>query len=626
MTETTRRNRLAELTYSIALIGLPVVAVVGVIVPVALGEPNLGILGLYLAIPMILAPVVARALRRRDGSGSLPFRQAIDWRLPSIGIHLVVALLAAMLVVFDVRPTAFFVGLGVLYGLVFALIVSSESEPVHIAVSLYHCSLALLVSIFSVTLHYDYFIGRTDLPAHVAMMVSVYETGNMPDRWAVYDPFPLWHTYTASAYALFEGALSPHTTMVLVSGLVFGGGVLMLYVLARRLHPDPTVALLAALVLVAVPDYVFYGMYSISRSVASVLFVVLLFTLVAGTDVRMRLLTITFVVAIVVYHTVSIPFVVVLLAVLLVAERLYAARGPIVSSERWSRPRVVDGSILLIAGAITSIYWLYGADLLAVTVINRLVSTVAGTGPADGPPGGIELFPWREVANYLPHSFLLFFVLAGFFFWFERSHARGARFGPVAVATVAMVPLLVPGPTLLLDSLAGINVTRFAHYGFPFLALTGGFGLFELVRRTGVRGFIAVLLLVSSFSMVALSNDFVASDNPLVEREFYTYYLTDAERAEFERLEAVHTDELGSDHITCRYYEDILETDCTRIGVDDDTVVHDDLDGVLIREGELEQRPLQLEGSQYVYAEDVPWDELGERNRVHDSGTVTYYR
>ena len=66
--------------------------------------------------------------------------------------------------------------------------------------------------------------------------------------------------------------------------------------------------------------------------------------------------------------------------------------------------------------------------------------------------------------------------------------------------------------------------------------------------------------------------------------------------------------------------------DCTRIGVDDDTVEHDELDGVLIREGELEGRPLQLEGSQYVYAEDLPWDELDERNRVHDSGTVTYYR
>lgn len=623
---TEHRNRLFELTYVLALVGLPIVAVVGIAVPLLLGQPNFSILGIYLAVPMILAPIVARSLRGRGTRTVEDQLSALDWRIPSILIHLLVAGLAAVLVVYAVRPTGFFVGLATVYGLVFLVIVSTDGSPAGSAVSLYHCVLALLTSIFSVTLHYDYFIGRTDLPAHVTMMVSIYETGTMPDRWAVYDPFPLWHTYSASSYALFGETISPHTTMVLLSGLFFGAGVVMLYTLARRIYPNETVALLGALVLIAIPDYVFYGMYAISRSIVSVLFIALLFTLLARSSARMRLLSVVFVASIVLYHTVSIPFVLVILVVLFTAERVYVARRPILEGGRWARSHVVNGSILLVAGAITSIYWLYGADLIAFMVIDRLVGIVAGTGPADTAPGGVFLLPWQELANYLPHAFLLFFVLTGFLLWFERPRDGFSRLTSVAVATVLLIPLLVPGPTLLLDSLAGINVTRFAHYGYMFLALTGGYGVYELVRRGGLGMLIVVLLVVSCFSFVALSNDFVASDNPVVEREFYTYYLTDEERAAFERLDEVHRDELGSDHITCRYYEDVVGSDCERVPVENDTVEHEHLDGLLLRQGELEERPLQFGESRYVYDDELPWDELDERNRVHDSDAVTYYR
>ncbi|WP_207589602.1 hypothetical protein [Halomontanus rarus] len=627
MNITWSRTRLFSLTYTVAVYALSVLAIVGVVVPLLIGMPNFSILGIYLAVPMLLAPFVARSFRTgTDGRNGVELLRQLDWRIPSVLIHVLVGVLLYLTAAFAVRPTAFYVVFAGVYGLLFLLVFSSRTDAASSVISLYHCILALLVSIFSVTLNYDYFIGRTDLPAHVGMMISVYETGTMPEAWELYDPFPLWHTYTASAYALLGESIDPHTTMVLLSGLIFGAGVIMMYVLTRGVYPNETVALLSSLVLIAIPDYLFYGMYSISRSITSVLFIVLLFTLVSRSSTRMRLLSIVFIADIVFYHTVSIPFVLILLGVLYVAERGYGVHRNVVERAFGARTYVVEGPVVLIAGAVTSIYWLYRAESLASVIVNRTVGIFVGTGATDTAPGGVLQFPWREVANYVPYTFLLFFVLVGFLFWFERTRETSALLTSFSVATVLMIPLLVPGPTLLIDSLAGVNVARFAHYGFMFLALTGGYGLYMLVRKGGVKTVIILLLLVSCFSLVSVSNDFVASDNPLVEREFYTYYLTEQERHSFEQLDAVHRDALGSDHITCRYYEEILQSECERLIVEDESVTHEIADGVLVRTGELEQRPLQLADSTYVYDDELPWGELSDRNLVHDSNEVVYYR
>lgn len=631
MTFAVSREQLFALTYALTIYGLPVLAVVGILTPLLLGLSNFSILGIYLAVPMLLAPVVARSFRpstekKTKTTFDPDSLHRLDWRIPSILVHVLVAILISMTAAYAVRPTAFYFVFAAVYGLLFLLILSSGPGAARSGIALYHCILALLVSIFSVTLNYDYFIGRTDLPAHVGMMLSIYETGTMPETWELYESFPLWHTYTASSYALLGESIDPHTTMVLLSGLVFGAGVVMMYVLARRVYPNETVALLSCLVLIAIPEYVFYGMYSISRSITSVLFIILLFTLVSRASVRMRLLSAFFVAAIVFYHTVSIPFVLVLLGILFVVERGYTVNQRSLDRGIGAEKYVVEGSVLLIAGAITGIYWLYSAESLATLVIDYTVGIFVGTGPTEGAPGGVLQFPWRELANYLPYAFALFFVLVGFLFWFERTRDKAPLLTSFSVATVLMIPLLFPGPTLLVESLAGVNFTRFAHYGFVFLALTAGYGLYELVKRGGFKTFLVVLLLISCFSFVAVSNDFVASDNPLVEREFYTYYHTEQERESFEQLDAVHRDGLGSDHVTCRYYEEVLQSECERLPIEDGSVDHGVADGVLIREGELEQRPLQLAESEYVYEDELPWDEFSERNRVYDSNSVVYYR
>lgn len=610
-----RRDALGGLIYKLSLVAFPAAAIVGVLGTLLIGFSNLAILGLYLAAPLLLASaVVWRSPVHSPASNNVDFYdidlQEIDWRLLSITFHFVVCLLVVLVVSTDVRPIAFYGGVALLYTLTFLFAVSARG-PVERTLCLYHATVAVMLVIFSVTLNYELFVGRTDLTAHISFTLAIIETGRFPVGVPTYEPFLLWHVLTAGAYDVTGGWLRPSTTMFVLGGLLYGVGVPAMYGFARRLYPNVRVATLSAVMMICFPLYIFYGMYSIPRSTTSILFLILLLSLVIRPTASTRILTLLLVTGIVVYHPVSIPFVLIILTMLFVVERILDARDPI-----------VDKFTLISAVTVTTIYWLFRADFLVSRLVGTIVVVLTYPSP-ETTPTGVEMQPWVEAANYVPYSFLLFFLLVGFLFWYRNGHASIGAFGPFALVAVALVPLVFPGPTLLLDELAGVNVGRFAHYSFMFVALTAGVGVFELLRRGGIRTFFVVLLLVSCLSFTAVSNDFVASDNPVVERPFYTYYFTEHERASFERIEEIHAHSIATDWPACRYLSELGTSECEAVAVDEGDGMFDEHDSVLIREHESEKRPLRF--TRYVYADELDRTELTSRNKVHDSGAITLY-
>ncbi|QLK26363.1 hypothetical protein HYG81_01720 [Natrinema zhouii] len=626
-------RRITHQLYGISSIALPVLAVIGISVPLLLGSANLAILGLYFAIPMIAAPVVVRALGSdrsllERGDWHVP---QVDWRVWSIAFHLLLSGLIALLVVTDVRPLSFYAGVALAYVLCFLLIMTTPSTRGRHVICLYHLMAIATLVIYSVTLNYDFFVGHGDLTTHVALVSSIVETGRTATLLPEYEAFQLWHIYAAVSSQLFGDWVAHHTTMYILSGGVFAAAIGLMYGVARRVYPNETVGLLSCLVLISFPLYLFYGMYSIPRSITSILFLALVLTLVDRPTAGMRILGVIFVGAIVVYHPVSIPFVLAILIVLSLIE--LTIETPI---------RVVDTYVLSVTALITAVYWLYNAEFIVGRIIDTIAVSFFGSAPSSGTPQGVISSPWIEVANYASYAFALFFVLVGFLFWQRRMATSGAdetaqsrrglwpsRSVPLAtslgILTVALVPLAFPGPTLLLDALAGVNVSRFGHYSFMFIALIAGYGLYELLDRGGVAVFLALLVLTSGFAVTAVSNDFTASDNPVVERPFYTFYLTDNERASFEAIDAGYDGEIASDRISCRYLSALHSSSCSVVSVGGEDGLFTGYDGVIIREGELEDRGRPLQFSEYVERESIPENELAERDRVYDSDEVAFY-
>lgn len=604
-----RELGVAGLLYRGSLVGLPAVAVAGVAGSWWLGQRNLAVLGLYLAVPMVAAPVVV-GLARSPGRASLA--SDLDWRIPSILFHLSVSALVGLVVVSEVRPIGFYAGVAFVYALVFVFIVTAPAGKLGRAICLYHGSVAVLLVIFSVTLNYELFVGRTDLTGHLAFTNAIIETGRTRILSETYEPFLLWHVLVAGTYRLFGGWVSPHTTTFLLGGLTFGAGVPAIYALTRRLYPDDRAALLSTLMLGCFPLYLFYGMYSIPRSVTSILFLVLLVVLTLPPTGRTRAVSLLLVASIVIYHPVSIPFVMVILAALFVVERILG-----------TRTRIADGFVLGATILITAVYWLYRADFLTSRVLSTAHGMFTGPSPSTA-PSGVVTDPWLEVANYLPYSFLLFFALVGILFWYRDGRSAAAPYAAVGAVTLGLVPLVLPGPTLLLDSLAGVNVGRFGHYGYMFVAVTAGVGAAELLRRGGLAVVLVLLVLTSGLAFTAVSNDFVASDNPVVERPFYTFYLSENERQAFATIETVHDGQVGSDRPTCRYLSELHGAHCETILAEAGEEMFAPHDGVIVRDGEREKRPLQF--SQYVFDEEFPTADLASRNTVYDSGDVSFHR
>jgi len=598
--------------YRVALVGIPLAALVGLVAPIAVGQPHLAVLALYLAVPMLVATAIAWSLEDPGFGWYHSGRfNSLDWRFPITVVHVLVSALVILVAVTEVRPTLFYLGVGLIYTLIFVQIIFSDSRGKWRVVGIgYQLMLAYALVVFSVTLNYNLFVGRTDLTSHIASASAVVETGSGAGVSPTYEPFPLWHVYVAEVSLMTGGWLEVPTTMYVLSGLVFAVGIMAVYALAYRFIPNRTYALFAAFVTICFPLYLFYGMYSIPRSITSILFVLVLGTLTLPPSSAVRALTVSFIIGIVVYHPVSIPFVLVLIGGLAILERVVS-----------NRPPVIDGYTVLVAVGVTIIYWFFRADFL----VNRLVGTVAvvfAGGAPEGGPAGVELDPLVEVANYVPYSFLVFFLLLGFLFWYRD---RGSTWPPYAVFvlfTVGIIPIVFPGPTLLFDELVGVNVGRFAHYSYMFVALTGAYGLYELCRRGGVRMLLIVLVLVSCLSVTAVSNDFVASDNPLVERPFYTFYITDQEQTSFEQVAATDPELVAADRPSCRYLTELEATPCERVVVDEDPLFEGH-GTVLIREQEAAQRPLQF--SQYVPFEDVVDTDLQRGSKTYDSGAVTIY-
>jgi hypothetical protein len=199
-----------------------------------------------------------------------------------------------------------------------------------------------------------------------------------------------------------------------------------------------------------------------------------------------------------------------------------------------------------------------------------------------------------------------------------------------------------PGPALLINKIArNFNFVRFGEYSFFFICLAGATGLYVLLMKLKTSHRAGAVILFALMAFLSVSNDFTASDNPLIKRPFYTYYFTKSETTAMDRLSSLAKGYVMADYPSTRYlkYSDypykghILEVSALK----QEILTNSSDDIVLIRKEELKKRPLKLytspdgkfrfdpsiEASQDYYDGSAPlWDTLEEFNSVYDSGSV----
>ena len=615
------------LTSKVLLYLLPILGIAGITIPLIIGRSNLFLLGIYLAIPMILAPIIYIKQSKRESSFVIlnrelfPLLISVYFICTSISIYL--------LYTYDVRPYTYYFIIAIMSGLILLEILLFELSEKKIVIILLQIMILFTDIIWGVTLNYNFFIARTDPMVHVWFIQNLINTGYVTEIFGVYQPFPLWHILVTTTYKILGAPLSAQKMMYFTNGFIYSLIPVMTFLISIRIFKDKKIALLSALFVAIYPDVMFYGMSSIPRSIVSLLEIVLILLLLYPKSTQHKATAIILIWPLIIYHPASIPFILVILLSIGAVGKIYA---------QGKTSTFLTPSFIILFLCTTLVYWIYNANVLFERLINHIM-TPAPTGVITK---SIIYTPLSEVFNYLQYSPLLFFVIIGFFGTLQSKKVStlGKIFCMIGLLAVSVS---FPGPSLLLNKLAGnFNLGRFGVYTFLFIGLTGAIGFYKIYNKSRKHIKILVILLFISMSFLSISNDFNASDNPLIKRPFYTYYLTNEEEVAFRHIASNTQGYLMSDYITTRYisssrYEN--KSHILEVGVEKTRLLRDTTDDVfLIRSLELTKRPLKLYSVpdenflltpswggnlDYYYQKSIVWDSLVDYNKIYSSGAIS---
>jgi hypothetical protein len=378
---------------------LIILAIAGMTAPILFGDYNLSLLGSYLGIPMILAPIIWYKVKKNPD-------KTINGK-PELGyicsILFFVCYSASILVLYfyPVRSIEYYLlvtimGMCILGQILFAGEVSSKARTAILIQTI----LLMLNIIWGVNLKYYFFIGRTDIIHHSWLAKNLMNTGHISEAFEIYAAFPLWHILCSVITQICGLSYPPHTVMFLINGVVYSFLVIIVYLAVNKIVKNEKIALLSALFLCLNPDALFYGMYSIPRSAVFFLEMLLIYLLLQKKDTITVAVTIFSASAIVMYHPASIPFVLLILVLVYFLQRFYK-----IERETY----LVTLNYLFLVVVMTLTYWLYYGQAMFRAIIKNLLT--------EGPSGVLtkSIFdsPLNELFNYLQFSPLLFFIICG---------------------------------------------------------------------------------------------------------------------------------------------------------------------------------------------------------------------
>ncbi|WP_319507383.1 hypothetical protein [uncultured Methanolobus sp.] len=622
-----------ELTAKLLLYALPLIGIIGLLIPTTLGKLNLTLLGSYLAIPLILAPIIYHKYKERKYTVI-----CLNNKIFSVLVSIYYVFLSWSIIILytnSVRPVSFYVVFTLMCLIVLFEILLFKDSKLKNKVILFQLMTSILCILWSVNLNYYFFISRTDPIGHAAVIAFIINNAYVNgDVFGIYEPFPLWHILCTIVYHISALNMPIHKIMYFTNGIIFSFVPIIMYLISSKLFSNNKVSLMSALFVIINPDVLFNGMGSISRSVVSVLFLLLILTFLYKSNLKMMLVSIILIFPIIMYHPASPPFILTILLLIYLGHYLYSTDSS----------KIITVNYLTIFVAINLFYWIFYAELLFQTIINNIIIKA----PSGVLTGSIIYAPVSEFLNYIQYSPLLFFMIFG---TLGVLHSNRYSHTSKIFCIMGLLSAIVvfPGPTLLINKLAGnFNIGRFGLYFYLFISLTAATGFVILYNQANRYSKYFVILLFIVLCFLSISNDFVATDNPIVERPFYTYYITEQEITAFSTISRISSGYVMSDYVTSRYISNIqgpysskrhiLEVDSTNM-----TLLREKKEDVfLIRQSELSKRPLKLYtvsngqfkpnpswggGSKlnYYYNDLDLWNNLELYNQIYDARDINAF-
>lgn len=467
----------------------------------------------------------------------IPFH--INKRLVFLIYVLLYALSIIILYESDYRPWYYFIIISCLYILIFFQILL---PPVTSAVILSEISLVLLNLIYGVTFKYPLFFSMTDTLSHIPWSNYIFITGHLlPINYSwLYSNFPLYHIIVVTT-AIFTN-LDIKTSLFLITGLIFIGTILFVYLFFFFTIKNKNISLLSCLIYANFSIIVFYGDYMVTRAFAYVGFLVMLYLIfrIAQDKPSQRkyiVLIIPIFLFLVTVHSVCLPQFLIILSIMLVSVYLFCQN------------RINDFSILVLLVISFLAYWMFVSFDMASALANDQLRTLTLDTFFNAKDPSIALMSTTttginitDILTYIKYNTYLgiFFLFALFglgYVFYQKKPLYAVVF---AFFSICLLPFFVPTPidnNYLIDSLLGFY--RFSLYIAPFMALFMAFGIFAVLKIHLKRRGMALLLtlavigLIIMFSVLSLNTVLVSGDSTDLWPTYPSTYFTTNDLSSF---------------------------------------------------------------------------------------------
>ncbi len=599
----------------------PCIAMAGLLIPVLIGKPRLSLLGTYLAIPLLLAPFVYFRTHNNSMIINIHFHNKRYFKLCTI-LFLVISIISiSILCKYPIRTMAYYFLISILATILLIQILLFNLSRNNIIIILIEISLLLINIIWGVTFKYYFFVGRTDTLAHVWLTYNLIENGHVTEIFGVYKPFPLWQILCSYIHHILGLSVDIKDILFLTNGLIYMFIPLLTFLASYKLFKNNKLALLSALFLSLNSDIIFYGMYAVSRSVVPLLEILLFFLLLFEPyEARKTLLVIIITISLIIFHTASMPFLILIFILFYICQRFCKGKYT---------KKIINVNYLLLMFSMTLAYWMYYAGELFEGIVQNLF-----TPPTLMLISNVATYvSLNELFNYIQYTPLVFFVIYGALCAFNSRNLTNIT-KIFALLGLVLSAIAFPGPTLLFDKLFyGFNFTRFGLYSVIFISIVAAIGMFYLFYTTQTKAKYLIVCIFLIMTTLTVSNDFTATDNPLIKRDFFSFYLTEEEVISTDNLSRVAVNHVLADYVTTRHIRFSPHSDKSDLlkVAGNDFSRNNSQDIILIRNGELKKRPLYLcqnnrGASLQYYHKDIPlWESLIRYNNIYVSGDVTGY-
>lgn len=435
-----------------------------------LGRTDLTIFSLVLVVPLVIAAVVLLAGRNARVSGVAALGGGLSFSHLFLANLLVLVISVITLVSYSTRPLTYFILVSVSSGLILLQILVARPKYAGNLIIFQVCLLSLDL-IWGLTLKYPLYFGDTDLLVHMNLIDAILKTGHVTTDYIAYQNYPLYHIFAATAVEIT--GLPVRTALFVVMGLAWQLGILFAFLIFRGLSSNPRVPLAGSLLFALSSQVIFYGSYSIARSLAFVFLMAwLYFALVkARTDIRYLFLSVIAMTAMIITHHLNVVYVIPVLVLVYACQVLVS---------RFRRDRLMDPLFIYLIAIGTFSYLVWVASSMANTQIREmLISLLTMDTGLKNATAMTNALGVAVVVGTIYYSFVLLLCLLGVRIMLDHIRPTGPRqpSGTFALAGLAGLVIYVPGFLALLP-LSDIFLTdRLSLIAAPFVGFLMAYGV-----------------------------------------------------------------------------------------------------------------------------------------------------